>query len=104
MIEYHFRSTCDNYPIWRIRRGQEARFPSFGLLVMSLFLSVVVVVVMCTKSTSPHTQWGFAHLVEKFLILSKLFTVDRSFLLAFSFHTLPFALGEVLEGASVGLG
>ena len=65
---------------------------------------MVVVVVMCTKSTSPHTQWGFAHLVEKCLILSKLFTVYGSFLLALNFHTLPFALGEVLEGAPVGLG
>ena len=63
----------------------------------------MVVVVMCTKSTSPHTQWGFAHLVEMFLISSKLNSVDDSFLLAFNFHTLPFALREVLEGASVGL-
>ena len=66
-------------------------------------LMVVVVVVMCTKSTSPHTQRGFAYLVEKCLILSKLFTVDGSFLFALNFHTLPFALGGVLEGASVGL-
>ena len=65
---------------------------------------LVVVVVVSTKSTSPHTKWGFAYLVEKCLISSKLFTVDGSFLLAFSFHTLPFALGGVLEGASVGLG
>ena len=72
------------------------------MLVVSLVL--VVVVVVCTKSTSPHTKRGFAHLVEKCLISSKLYSVDGSFLLAFSFHTLPFALGEVLEGASVGLG
>ena len=65
---------------------------------------VLVVVVVCTKSTSPHTQWGFAHLVEKCLISSKLYSVDGSFLLALNFHTLPFALGEVLEGAPVGLG